>query len=857
MDKSYISNANRLNKPAFSAEKLSFAGKDKTVKATYRVEGMTCGNCSAHVRKALSAQKGVIEAIVDLNRGSVSIEYLPDLTSPQMLKQAVDDAGYKMLIDDKDSKTDKQIENQQEEIKTDNNEKTIKAHFPVIGMTCASCSAHVQKALSTQKGVRSSSVNLANNTAYVEYFAEKTSPEQFKKAVGNAGYELIIETTDEKQIQNIREEEYRQLKKNCISALAFGIPLSIIAMFFHTMPYANYIMWALATPIVFIFGAPFFANAWKQLRHKTSNMDTLVALSTGIAYIFSVFNTLFPEIWTDRGLEAHVYFEVSGIVIAFVLLGRFLEARAKLSTSNAIQGLIGIQPKTATVIRNGKPIEVLISEIIVGDIILVKSGEKIAVDGTITEGHSFVDESMISGEPLAVEKTSGDKLYSGTINQSGNLQFRADKVGKDTLLAQIIKTVEEAQGSRAPIQNLVDRIASIFVPSIVILSIITFIVWSIFGQDNTMSQGLLSAVTVLIIACPCALGLATPTAIMVGIGRGATQGILIKDAEALESALKVTSIVLDKTGTLTEGKPQVNSIKWYNRNQNDQSIKDILFSIESYSDHPLAQAIIEVMGKEAQLITDIKVSNLPGLGLKAEVDSKMYYVGSLKLIENNNIGFPSETQTWMSSHANRANTVVHFADDSHILASLAISDTIRTTSKPAIEQLKSTGLDIYMLTGDNQSAAEKVAAEVGIKHVSANVLPNEKAGFIKSLQEKGEIVAMVGDGINDSGALATADLSIAMGRGSDIAIDVAQITIMSSDLNLLAKAINLSKATVRTIRQNLFWAFIYNIIGIPLAAGILYPITGFLLNPMIAGAAMAMSSVCVVTNSLLLRVRKI
>lgn len=854
MAKSYISNSNQINKPAFSAGNLSFAGKEKTTKTTYRVEGMTCGNCSAHVQKALITQKGVIDAKVDPYKSLVSIEYLSNLTSPQTLKFAVDEAGYNMIIDEEDHNKNLEIEKQIEDIKTSSDKEASKVQFPVLGMTCAACSAHVQKALKNQKGVRYSSVNLANNTAYIEYNTQETSPEQLKKAVEDAGYNLVIETEDKDKIQDIKAKEYNTLKRNCISALALGIPLSIIAMFFHTIPYANYIMWALATPIVFIFGAPFFVNTRKQLKHRTSNMDTLVALSTGIAYLFSVFNTLYPEFWTDRGLDAHVYFEVSGIVIAFVLLGRLLEAKAKRSTSNAIEGLIGIQPKTATAIRNGKPEDILISEIVVGDIILIKAGEKIAVDGTITDGHSFIDESMISGEPLAVEKTSGDKLYSGTINQSGNLHFRADKVGKDTFLAQIIKTVEEAQGSRAPIQNIVDRIASVFVPIIVILSILTFAIWTILGHDNNISQGLLSAVTVLIIACPCALGLATPTAIMVGIGRGATQGILIKDAEALESALKVTSIVLDKTGTITEGRPQVNNIQWYNHNQID---KDILYNIESYSDHPLAQAIIDIIGNRSKLLTDIKVSNLPGLGLEAEYKSKKYFVGSIKLIKNNGIDFSAEAQKWLSLKANNANTIVYFADDSRIIASLAISDMVRATSKPAIEKLKSMGLDVYMLTGDNQGVAEKVASEVGIKHVVANVLPTEKAGFVKSLQDKGEIVAMVGDGINDSAALATADLSIAMGRGSDIAIDAAQITIMSSDLNLLAKAINLSKATVRTIRQNLFWAFIYNIIGIPLAAGILYPINGFLLNPMIAGAAMALSSVCVVTNSLLLKFRKI
>lgn len=735
------------------------------------------------------------------------------------------------------------------------NSKTEKVQYPVLGMSCASCSAHVQKILLSQKGVIHATVNLANATAYIEYNPDVISPEAMMKAVKDGGYELVIDNHEDEEIEDIRSNESNNLRKNTIAALILCIPLILVAMVFHKIPYANYIMWILATPVLFIFGAPFFKGAWKQLKHKTSNMDTLVALSTGIAYLFSMFNTLFPEVWTSRGMEPHVYFEVSAVVVAFVLLGRYLENRAKNKASDAIKELIGIQPKTATIISEGKSKEISIKDIKIGDEIVVKPGEKIAVDGKVIQGNSFVDESMINGEPLAIEKTIGDKVFSGTINQSGSFHFKAEKVGKDTLLAQIIKTVQEAQGSRAPIQNTVDKISSVFVPTIVIIAIITFFAWIFFGHDNNIPQGLLSAVTVLIIACPCALGLATPTAIVVGVGRGAKLGILIKDAQALETAKKITSIVLDKTGTITEGNPEIKDINWFI--EETSQLRNILYSIETYSDHPLAETIKSKLKNDSNLITSIKVSNIAGKGLTADYNNEKYFIGNFKLIEENNIVINKDEKNWIDSQINTANTIVIFANEKQIIACISIIDAIKSTSIEAISELKANGLKVYMLTGDNEQSAQLIAQKVGINNVKANVLPVEKAAFIKELQAKKEIVAMVGDGINDSAALATADLSIAMGKGSDIAISVAQITIISSDLNKLTKTINLSKATVRTIKQNLFWAFIYNLIGVPLAAGVLYPINGFLLNPMIAGLAMALSSVCVVSNSLLLKSKKI
>lgn len=735
--------------------------------------------------------------------------------------------------------------------------KTKKSEFPVTGMSCASCVAHVQSTLSKQAGVANATVNLANATAYVEYLPTVATPEKLKEAVQDAGYDLIIEEKDDTEIEAMRNKHLAELKRNSILSLVFGIPLVVIAMGFHTMPYANYIMWILATPIVFIFGRHFFINAWKQARHGSTNMDTLVALSTGTAYVFSVFNTVYPSFWTSRGLEPHVYFEVSGVVIAFVLLGRYLEDRAKRSTTTAIKQLIGLQPKTATVFRDGQLVETPIKEIQPADEVVVKPGEKIAVDGKIVKGNSFIDESMISGEPLAVEKGEGEKVFAGTINQTGSFHFIAEKVGKNTLLGQIIKMVEEAQGSQAPIQKTVDKISSIFIPVIGVIAIITFFAWFFLAEVNGFTQGLLSMVTVLVIACPCALGLATPTAIMVGIGKGATNGILIKGAEALEKAQKITAVVLDKTGTITEGKPHVTSMKWFTEPTSE--LKDILYSIESYSEHPLADAVKDHLKTDAKLLQDIKTTTIAGRGVQGETPSTKYFIGNLKMLEGQGITFTQEEKEWIENEINNSNSIALFSDETALLAVIAITDTVKESSLSAIGKMKSSGLKVYMLTGDSKRSASLIAQQVGIddQYIKAGVLPAQKSDFIKELQNQGETVAMVGDGINDSGALAVADVSIAMGKGSDIAMDVAQITIISSDLNKLVQAINLSKATVRTIKQNLFWAFIYNIIGVPIAAGILYPINGFLLNPMIAGAAMALSSVSVVTNSLLLKLKRI
>lgn len=732
--------------------------------------------------------------------------------------------------------------------------KTIKQTFPVLDMSCAACATRVDKTLNQQEGVSRVSVNYASAMATVEYDPLICSPESLKAAIQEAGYDLVIEKGEEadREVEDAHTAKYKKLKIRTTWAILLSLPVAIIGMFFMDMPYANYVMWLLSTPVVFGLGKDFFLNAWKQLKHKSANMDTLVANSTGIAYLFSLFNLFYPDFWLSRGVEPHVYFEASSVIVAFILLGRLLEERAKGNTSTAIRKLIGLQPKTVTIVReNGQLQEIPISEIRMDDVVLVKPGEKIAVDGTVTDGSSFVDESMLSGESLPVEKRVGTHVFAGTINQKGSFRFRAEKVGKDTLLAHIIRMVQDAQGSKAPVQKLVDKIAAVFVPAIMSIALLAFLVWIFLDPTNGFTHGLLSAVTVLIIACPCALGLATPTAIMVGIGKGAELGILIKDAESLEIARKVDTIVLDKTGTITEGKPKVTDLI----GPVDSSLTNIFCSLEKLSEHPLAEAVVNYFPNGSVLIEQFE--SITGRGVQGRVGGKLYMAGNRSLLEEKRV----RIDEGLSKEANRltsdAKTVIWFADEKQALCLVAIADRIKETSEVAIRELQQMGIEVYMLTGDNESTARAIAGKMGIRHFRAGVLPQDKAAFVRELQRTGKHVAMVGDGINDSAALAQADLSIAMGQGSDIAMDVAKMTIISSDLTKIASAIRLSALTVRTIRQNLFWAFIYNTIGVPIAAGVLYPINGFLLNPMIAGAAMAMSSVSVVINSLRLKGKKI
>jgi len=789
------------------------------------LENVESEHCALIVDKGLAKVNGIEKHSVELNNRRAAIT-INDPEAVSNAVKAIKDLGYGV--------------------------STIRKSFPVLGMTCASCAISAESIVKSSEGVINASVNYANAMLTVEYLPNMTSPAALQKAVQSIGYDLLIEneTAQQETLEAIHEKKFKALKTKTIWSILLSLPVVAIGMFFMNIPYANIIMWAFATPVVLWFGKDFFINAWKQAKHRSANMDTLVALSTGIAYIFSVFNMLFPEFWHNRGLHAHVYFEAAAVVIAFILLGKLLEEKAKGNTSSAIKKLMGLQPKTVTVIlADGTEKQTAIEDIIVGDIVLVKPGEKIAVDGLVVSGSSYVDESMLSGEPLPVSKKENEKVFAGTINQKGSFRFKAVKVGRETMLAQIIKMVQDAQGSKAPVQKLVDKIAGIFVPAVIGIAILTFILWLVLGGNNGVVQGLLAAVTVLVIACPCALGLATPTAIMVGVGKGAEKGILIKDAESLELAKKVNAIVLDKTGTITEGRPQVTGIKWLN---DDDTTKQILLGIEKHSEHPLAEAVVSHLCN-LQTVPLSSFESITGKGVKAVYNNETYYVGNKTLLTDKGITITNTLQQISDEWCSQSKTVIWFSDSKSVLAVIAISDKIKDSSAEAIRQMHDMGIELYMLTGDNETTAKAIARQTGIGHYKAEVLPQDKAAFVKQLQQEGKTVAMVGDGINDSAALATADLSIAMGKGSDIAMDVAKMTIISSDLKKIPQSVRLSKQTVTTIKQNLFWAFIYNLIGIPIAAGILYPINGFMLNPMIAGAAMAMSSVSVVSNSLRLK----
>lgn len=764
--------------------------------------------------------------------------------------------------------------------------KIVKDTFPVVGMSCAACASRVEKTLAGQPGVRMAAVNYAAATVKVEYDRTACTAESLQKAVQDAGYDLLVQKDGNAadEAEKAHDERYAQLKFRTIWAIALSLPVAVIGMFFMDMPYAEYIMWALSTPVVFWLGRGFFISAWKQLRHRTANMDTLVANSTGIAYLFSVFNMLFPEFWLSRGIEPHVYFEASSVIIAFILLGRLMEEKAKGNTSDAIKKLMGLQPKTVTVISRGKNcpmeyMEIPVGAVRPGDIIAVKPGERVAVDGTVTEGSSYVDESMLSGEPVPVAKRKDSKVFAGTINQKGSFRFRADKVGTDTLLSKIIAMVQDAQGSKAPVQKLVDRIAAVFVPVIMGIALLSFILWAVLDGENGVTHGLLAMVTVLIIACPCALGLATPTAIMVGIGKGAENGILIKDAESIETARKIDTVVLDKTGTVTEGRPEVTHLIWSlpetpswpdimkreagsasgaqdTKVSRETYLRNIFFSLEKLSEHPLAEAVVKYL-KDSSEVSVKEFESITGEGVTGVCEGSRYFAGNLRLMKKNGISISPDLSQKAEELTAEARTVIWFSDEKNALALAAVTDRIKESSIRAVHTLQNEGIEVYMLTGDNEATAAAVAAQAGIRHFKAGVLPQDKAGFIRNLQQKGRKVAMAGDGINDSAALAQADLGIAMGGGSDIAMDVAGVTIISSDLSKIPEALRLSRLTVRTIRQNLFWAFIYNMTGVPIAAGILYPVNGFLLNPMIAGAAMAFSSVSVVSNSLRLKRKKL
>lgn len=728
--------------------------------------------------------------------------------------------------------------------------------LPVLEMSCAVCAGNVESTVQALSGVEKASVNFAAGTLTVTYNPSVITLEVMQAAVQAAGYDLIVEAEDLVAMQEEKARmHYKILRRNTIGAWTLSIPLALLGMVFMHVPFGNWIMMVLALAIMIFFGRSFYVNGVRHALKGKANMDTLVALSTSIAFLFSLFNTLCPGFWLGKGLEPHVYYEASGVIIAFVLLGKLMEERAKNSTSSAIKGLMGLQPKTARLVTDGREEEVPISNLQVGNVVSVRPGEKIPVDGTLLQGSSSVDESMLSGEPIPVEKNAGDRVLAGTINQKGAFTMEATSVGGTTVLAQIVQMVQSAQGSKAPVQRIVDKISGIFVPVVVLLSFLTFVCWLVIGGESYFSYALLSAVSVLVIACPCALGLATPTALMVGMGKGAEQHILIKDAFALENLCKVDTVVLDKTGTLTEGVPVVTDSYWIS----DDNIRylDVLYTAEQKSEHPLASAILCWLEESGAKVCEAEnFESLTGRGVRIQVEGVTYWAGSQGLLDIFQAGIPEKVRKQIGQWQEDGQSVVFYGQETRLLAVLAISDRIKPTSAEAVKELKKQGIEVHLLTGDGVRTAERVAATLDIGYYKAEVMPNDKEEYIISLQQQGKKVAMVGDGINDSQALARADVSIAMGKGTDIAMDVAMVTLITSDLLLLPGAIRLSKQTVRLIYQNLFWAFIYNVIGIPLAAGVLFPINGLLLNPMLASAAMAFSSVSVVLNSLRLKFMK-
>ena len=811
----------------------------KKRKATIPVTGMTCTTCAATIEKGLAETAGVEQARVNFAAEKASIEYDANQVSLAKIKETISQLGYGAA--------------------------TKKSVFPVGGMTCASCVARVEQALSSVPGVVSASVNLASEKATVEYI-EGTEFSELRRAVAEAGYELGAESETLEDVSIAAQREIRKTRNRFIFAAVLGVLIMALG-FGPTFPGKPYLLWVLATPVQFWAGWRFYKGAWGALRHKTTDMNTLIAVGTSAAYLYSMIAVLFPGLFAAGGLEPHLYFDTSAMIIALILLGRFLEARARGQTSAAIKKLIGMQPKTAMVIRNGEESEIPIDEVQVGDIILVRPGERVPVDGIVRQGYSSIDESMISGESIPVEKKTGDEVIGATINKTGSFQFEATKVGKDTTLAQIIRMVEEAQGSKAPIQRLADVIASYFVPIVIGIAIITFIIWYFVGPAPAFTFALLNFIAVLIIACPCALGLATPTAIMVGTGKGAENGVLIRSAEALERAHKINTILLDKTGTLTQGEPKVIDIIAIPSLSQEELLR-LAASAEHGSEHPLAEAIVKAASeKKLKLSPATDFNAIPGHGVEASVEGKKLVLGNLRLMKDRGLslnGLEEEaSRLW-----EKGKTVMFLGIDSQVVGIIALADTLKPNAKEAIEALHKMGIEVVMLTGDNQRTAEAIAREAGIEHAIAEVLPEYKAQEVKKLQEEGKVVAMVGDGINDAPALAQSDIGIAIGTGTDVAMETGDVTLISGDLTGIVTAISLSKRTMRTIKQNLFWAFAYNTALIPVAAGVLFLAFGRIgvptglqfilgnygfLNPILAAAAMAASSLTVVFNSLRLR----
>ncbi|MDI1240761.1 MAG: heavy metal translocating P-type ATPase [bacterium] len=738
--------------------------------------------------------------------------------------------------------------------------------MPVTGMTCAACANRIEKTLAKQPGVNSASVNFATERATVSFDPTATNVDALVETVRSAGYDAHPQSSDddgEDLLEKAHAEEYATAKRKFIVAAVLSVPVLVIAMSHGTISWLNFkgVNWLqliLTTPVVLYSGRHFYTGAWAAFKHRAADMNTLIAVGTGTAFIYSVAATVFPSWFATAGHADHagtipVYFEAAAVIIALILLGNLLESRAKGRTGEAIRKLVGLQPKTATVIRNGEEIEVATDSVLKGDIVVVRPGEKVAVDGIVTEGSSAIDESMLTGESIPVEKRAGDEVFAATMNKTGAFHFRATKVGKDTALQQIVQLVRDAQGSKPPIAKLADKISGIFTPVVISIAIATFVVWFVAASPEVrFTMALVNFVSVLIIACPCALGLATPTAIMVGTGKGAELGILIKGGDSLETAHKLDTVVLDKTGTITKGEPSLTDVVAFDFDENE--LLRLIASAEDSSEHPLASAIVAgAKERGLELVRAEKFNAVEGRGVEAVVDERSVLLGNERLMRERSISVDAGMTETLTRLANEGKTPMFAAVDGKLAGIVAVADTVKEESKVAIAELKRMGLTVVMMTGDNKRTGDAVAKEVGVDRVIAEVLPDGKSSEIKRLQAEGRTVAMVGDGINDAPALAQADVGIAIGTGTDVAIEASDITLIRGDLRGVTTAIGLSKATIRTVKQNLFWAFIYNVIGIPIAAGALYPLFGWLLSPIIASAAMSLSSVSVVTNSLRLR----
>ena len=844
MSENKVINCAALHVPPETSVRQPENAPGKEARWTFPVEGMTCASCVARVEKSLSRVEGVSRASVNLATNTATVMADPEKTRMASLVSTIRDSGYEVPVQ--------------------------RTEFPVEGMTCASCVARVGKALLSVPGVLSASINLATQSGTVEFLPGVADMGALRVAIEGVGYSIPEIRPEEdpvaRQERRQREEE-RSLLNRLRMGVLLGVPLFLLAQWEMVagsvgFPLSSFtgalVQLALVTPIQFYVGSRFYRGAWATAKHGTTDMNTLVALGTTVAYAYSVVATFFPGLFALEGAAPHVYYDTSAAIIVLVLLGRYFETRAKGKTSEAVKKLVGLQPKAARVIRDGGEVDIPLEEVAVADRVVVRPGEKVPVDGTVEEGESSVDESMMTGEPIPKDKGRGDAVTGGTMNVNGRLVLHATHVGKDTALARIVRMVQEAQGSKPPIGRLADVIASYFVPSVMGVAAVTFAAWWAFGPQPRLTYAMLSAISVLIIACPCALGLATPTSIMVGTGKGAELGILIRSGAALETAHKVDTVILDKTGTVTRGRPVLSGVRTaadgpYQGAEGERELLTLAASAESGSEHPLADAVVRgAKGKGLSLSPPEEFHSRPGHGVRATVAGHRVHVGSVRWLEEEGI----DASTLLSDakeFSESGITVIFVGVDGKGSGVVAVADEIKEGAPEAIGVLLGMGLDVVMLTGDNRKTAEAVAAQAGIKRVRAEVLPDQKAQEVRRIQSEGKIVAMVGDGINDAPALAQADVGMAIGTGTDIAIESGDIVLMSGDLKGVAAAISLSRATLRNIRQNLFWAFAYNVVLIPVAAGVLFPHFRVLLSPILAAAAMGMSSVTVVSNALRLR----